>query len=586
MINGKDYIFSALDEFVEVSGGTIPFALKKDGETILEGVARQFPDGRAIRFYLNRLSSSYLETATWNDIFIENEFWDYVGMLTNTDAGGQFQLINTDTDTEICSAFVVKGYGTQSGFTYCGIDGKADPRQKIFISHAGSGETIIIDDGIKNPQIVFDQPFTFDWESGTTVICYTANTDFTLSSVSGGWFSVTQAKADEFTGCLTFTYSENSGDSRDGTMCMDYVNFDGVPDTRCFPVSQKEYSDVGPGDPNKYLTFKVVSGGTITWVTNSTTSDDDDDREQWAISASTDGGVTWRELVPAKYSDNSGNTIVVNEGDEVMFKGTSSGYSVVWWGSYSYGVRFSGSSLVDVEGNIMSLVYGDNFVSNSELTSTHSFFGLFGPPYPQHSANYLVRSAEKLVLPTQNLTEYCYANMFSGAENLTTPPYLPSKNLAEGCYSSMFNGCISLTKAPRLPADVLAKNCYRYMFYGCTSLTTAPSVLPATELTEQCYLRMFYGCNSLTTAPELPDVSRYVWPLTVPLTNGRPYEYMFSNCTSLNYVKCLLRSPNSNYMGEWLYNVSPTGTFVKAGGASWVRSENGIPSGWTVQEVE
>ena len=145
MINGKDYIFSALDEFVEVSGGTIPFALKKDGETILEGVARQFPDGRAIRFYLNRLSSSYLETATWNDIFIENEFWGYVGMLTNTDAGGQFQLINTDTDTEICSAFVVKGYGTETGVTNETIDGRVDPRMKIFVSHVGDAENLDID---------------------------------------------------------------------------------------------------------------------------------------------------------------------------------------------------------------------------------------------------------------------------------------------------------------------------------------------------------------------------------------------------------------------------------------------------------
>lgn len=145
MVNGKEYIFSALDEFVEVSGETIPFALKKGGETILEGVARQFPDGRAIRFYINRLASPYLETATWNDIFIENEFWNYVGMLTNTDAGGQFQLVNTDTNTEICSAFVAKGYGTQSGLTYCGIDGKADPRQKIFVSHAGAAENLNID---------------------------------------------------------------------------------------------------------------------------------------------------------------------------------------------------------------------------------------------------------------------------------------------------------------------------------------------------------------------------------------------------------------------------------------------------------
>lgn len=141
MINGKDYIFSALDEFVEVSGDTVPFALKKDGETVLEGIARQFPDGRPVRFYLNRLSEGFLDCGTWNPLFIGRGF---SGLTQNPDAGGLFSIEDTSANTEICSAYVIQGRGTETGVTNQPIDGRLDPRMKIFVSYAGSGATIDI----------------------------------------------------------------------------------------------------------------------------------------------------------------------------------------------------------------------------------------------------------------------------------------------------------------------------------------------------------------------------------------------------------------------------------------------------------
>lgn len=135
MINGKDYIFTAVDEFVEVSGETIPFALKRDGEVVLTGVAREFPDGRGIRFYLNRLAEEYLDTTGWENLLFST------GVLTNPEAGGTFTITNTDTDTEICSAYVIKGFGTETGLTSEPIDGKADPRMLVFFSNAGAVKT-------------------------------------------------------------------------------------------------------------------------------------------------------------------------------------------------------------------------------------------------------------------------------------------------------------------------------------------------------------------------------------------------------------------------------------------------------------
>jgi len=67
---------------------------------------------------------------------------------------------------------------------------------------------------------------------------------------------------------------------------------------------------------------------------------------------------------------------------------------------------------------------------------------------------------------------------------------------------------------------------------------------------------------------------------------GSCYNMMFQGCTNLNYVKCLATDISAEWcLDEWLDGVSASGTFVKASGATWaVAGENGIPSGWTVNE--
>ena len=136
MINGKNYIYTALDEFVEVSGDTVPFVLRKDGVTVLEGVARQFPDGRNIRFYLNRLAEEYLDTTGWENLLFST------GVTKNPEAGGLFMIGDTEHNVELCEAYVIKGLGTATGLTNEVIDGKADPRMLIFLSNAGAAKTI------------------------------------------------------------------------------------------------------------------------------------------------------------------------------------------------------------------------------------------------------------------------------------------------------------------------------------------------------------------------------------------------------------------------------------------------------------
>ena len=179
-------------------------------------------------------------------------------------------------------------------------------------------------------------------------------------------------------------------------------------------------------------------------------------------------------------------------------------------------------------------------------------------------------------LPATTLANHCYDHMFADCKSFTQAPELPATVLAEGCYASMFSYCPSLVQAPELPATNLAYECYYDMFGGCASLVQAPE-LPATTLAAYCYRRMFGGCASLTQAPELPATT---------LADGCYYE-MFSNCTKLNYVKCLATDTSaSSCITNWLYGVAYKGTFECDNKKYFtVDSPNGIPSGWTITEI-
>ena len=294
-----------------------------------------------------------------------------------------------------------------------------------------------------------------------------------------------------------------------------------------------------------------------------------------SISYSTDNGETW---ATTNNTDNKSEhlviTVNVSEGDNVLWKGDAKqlGYYDVNEGA-AIGSFFSSDGEFDVQGNIMSLLYGDDFKGQTDLTGKDCAFAYLFYDYDGEkvckvvNAKNLSLPAVTLVngcyddmfyyctnlttapeLPATTLAQYCYRYMFGECINLTAAPELPATTLANDCYYSMFGGCTSLATAPELPVTTLANYCYSHMFNGCTSLTTAP-VLPATTLAEHCYDSMFYGCTSLTTAPELPATTLAedcyanmfvgctslttapVLPAT-SLASGC-YQSMFYNCTSL-----------------------------------------------------
>ena len=127
---------------------------------------------------------------------------------------------------------------------------------------------------------------------------------------------------------------------------------------------------------------------------------------------------------------------------------------------------------------------------------------------------------------TGTIPNSAFDDLFAGSKNLVDASnlILPTMTLSQGCYGCMFIDCIRLTSAPVLSATTLAANCYIQMFEGCTSLTS---------------------------------------------------------------VKCLATNISaSNCTAHWLRNVAANGTFTKATSmSSWTTGENGIPSGWTVQNA-
>ena len=308
-----------------------------------------------------------------------------------------------------------------------------------------------------------------------------------------------------------------------------------------------------PDFSTKPLTFNILSAGTINWTANSTdftkTIDYKLNNGEWVSITSNTG--------------SSAPTITVNPGDKIQFRGNNTQYAT----NPSRYNSFSGSTAsFELEGNIMSLIYGDDFKNNLTISSTYAFYGLF------KDCTNLV-SAKNLVLPATTLANWCYSNMFQGCRSLATAPELPATTLVNGCYSSMFKGCTSLATAPALPATTLAYQCYIQMFWSCTSLTVVPD-LPANTLEDGCYRQMFYGCTSLKTAPALPATTLVM----------NCYYNMFYGCSSLNYIKCLATDIPSSYSTYyWVDSVASTGTFVKNPNmTSWTTGNSGIPTGWTV----
>jgi len=182
----------------------------------------------------------------------------------------------------------------------------------------------------------------------------------------------------------------------------------------------------------------------------------------------------WQDFKIGVGNGSDSTSIALASGEKVYFRAKTTNDSLaVSSSAYNYfTTTTTDNGKVDVSGNIMTLLNGDN--PGTTLAHTNTFTSIF-----------------KGCTSIQN------------ASGLS----LPATSLVKNCYAHMFNGCTALEKAPALPATSLAYSCYINMLFGCTALETAPA-LPATSLADLCYCDMFNGCSKLSSVTMLAtDVS-------------------------------------------------------------------------------
>lgn len=209
---------------------------------------------------------------------------------------------------------------------------------------------------------------------------------------------------------------------------------------------------------------------------------------------------------------DTANTLIIPTGGKVYLRNDSGVFSYYGTDGYYYVTSIKTTMKCNVGGNINTLLnYNEEILDISDKRSC--FRRLF--------VGAKIVDASKLVMPATTLSQYCYADFFSGNSSLIAPPELPAVNLAEYCYYNFFGNCTSLVNSPELLATTLAEGCYMELFYGCSKL------------------------NNVTVYAN--DISA-------------------TNCTK-----------------NWLSGVASTGTFYNYGSAKYVDdSVSGIPQGWTV----
>lgn len=357
---------------------------------------------------------------------------------------------------------------------------------------------------------------------------------------------------------------------------------------RIYGISRTEYFK------NDYLTFTALEDGQFTLKLPATITATHIAKVSYKVNEG-----EWVETL----NDNTAKTITVaniKAGDKVQWKGTGTRFSIAD-GKYS---NFASTCKFDVSGNILSLIYNDDFAEHNELQATFTFNRLF-----INCVNLI--NAQYLSLPVDTLTNECYTAMFYGCSSLITAPELPATTLAVACYMGMFNGCSSLIEQPELPATRMDLYCYNCMFQNCSSLTKVHK-LPQCELADGCWSGMFYGtplrtyydlkyttpvdncfnmmfaeCTAMTKAPVIHLTS------TIDEAIGE----IFSGCTSLCEVEIYIPKPelkDNNYFVDtmWLKDVAASGvlkvhTTSESDMEKWNSAEavniNCVPEGWTVE---
>ena len=269
---------------------------------------------------------------------------------------------------------------------------------------------------------------------------------------------------------------------------------------------------------------------------------------------SIDSGSTWSTMT----SGSGDKTIVtLNSGDTMLIKCEAT----KWANAYNTNNALYSTKRIKVYGNIMSLLYGDNFTGQTTV-GAFGLCGIFFGTSTTGTSNTTLVSAKNLVLPATTLNTSSYNGMFRGCTNLVDcPRVLPATTLYQDTYSSMFEGCTSLVEGPEIMATTIANT-------GSTS----------------CMQRMFcMNRNSKVTAAMTKSP---VLRIVDPTTANNTYQQIFCGNGNLTEVTILAEGTNLSFT-NWLNNVSSSGVIKKLSATTLTNnSVSGKPSGWTYENID
>ena len=176
------------------------------------------------------------------------------------------------------------------------------------------------------------------------------------------------------------TYQSEADYKNDKSKNFPNVSYIVENDNVLFVKEKTDYS-------NDYLTFVALEDSTFKLTSN-------------AVNYSLDDGETWTALASGTASPT------VTAGNKIMWKGELTPTS-------SNGIgKFSATANFNVQGNIMSLLFGDDFTNKTDLTGKdYAFYNLF-------YQNTNIKSAKNLILPATTLASGCYQYMFYGCSSL------------------------------------------------------------------------------------------------------------------------------------------------------------------------
>ena len=376
--------------------------------------------------------------------FTENGYYTsfngYSGVTVDVDTNAWYQSGKTDQKALLSAITINENglYTNENGYSAITVDVSGytqedlDNAYQSGITYCNGILNIIIEsDDIEGLVNVAGVQITYSGISTTYI--YTGGT-ISVSILPGVDYQVMYLRAEGYSKPTSFSFTSKFQDN---------LTYYGYYQTN--PII--DYS-------GEYLTFDVISGGTISWAMAGS-------GDGKTIEYSKDNGTTWTSITSEYQIPKD---ISVESGDLVLFKGINDRY-------FDYDTTGLGEShfrtndvIYNVYGNIMSMLYGDNFSGETTLVSGGTFGHFF------HSTN--VINANNLILPATTLKENCYESMFLSCSTLTTSPELPAQTLTDGCYAEMFSGCTNLKYVKCLATDINATNSTRNWLASVSSTGT------------------------------------------------------------------------------------------------------------------